>query len=158
MEDDARSEEILHKELMELHQRITELDQLDIERKRTKNKLKKIEEQINEIFGKENKTITIVQERQIKYVNPHVEELIGYTPEEVIGNSFAHYIHPDELPRVAKNYLQRVAGADIPNIYTTVLKHKNGSDVHVEIKASVVQFQDKLADFAIIRKIAPPDK
>lgn len=143
---------------MELHQRITELDQLEIERKRKKEQLKMIEEKIHEIFDKEKRTVTIVQERQVRYVNPQVEELIGYSVEEVLGSSFAQYIHLDELPKVAKYYRERIAGADVPTIYTTVLKHKNGSDVPVEIKASVIQFQDKTADFAIIKKIDSPEK
>lgn len=158
MGDETRSKENLHKELMELHQRITEMDQLEIERRRTKTELKKVEEKIHRIFAEEKKTITIVQDRIVKYVNPHVEDLIGYTSEEVIGSPFAQYVHPDELPRLANYYRQRLAGEEVPNIYNTVLMHKNGSEVHIEIKASLVQYQDQQADFAIIRKIEPPEK
>jgi PAS domain S-box-containing protein len=110
------------------------------------------------MFDKAKEVITIIQDRQIKYVNPFVAELIGYTPEELIGASFAHYIHPDELPRLAKYYLQRIAGEDVPNVYTTVIKHKDGSDVPIEIKASVIQYQGRLADFAIVRKAKKSDK
>ena len=133
--------------LLELHQRITELDQLEIERKR-------VEEKIHKLFEKVEEVITIVQDRQIKYVNPSVEELIGYTQKEMIGTSFAHYIHPDELPRLAKFYLQRIAGEDVPNVYETIIRHKDGSNVPIEIKASVVQFHGRLADLAIVRKVA----
>ena len=140
--------------LLELHQRITELDQLEIERKRVEEKLKKVEEKIHKMFDKAEEVITIVQDRQIKYVNPRVEELIGYTPKEIIGTSFAHYIHQDELPRLAKSYLQRIAGEDVPNIYETIIRHKDGSNVPIEIKASVVQFHGRLADLAIVRKVA----
>jgi hypothetical protein len=70
------------------------------------------------------------------------------------GTSFAHYIHPDELPKLAKYYLQRIAGKEVPNnIYNTIIKHKDGSDIPIEIKASVVQYQGRQADFAIVRKI-----
>ena len=140
--------------LLELHQRITELDQLEIERKRVEEKLKKVEEKIHKLFEKVEEVITIVQDRQIKYVNPSVEELIGYTQKEMIGTSFAHYIHPDELPRLAKFYLQRIAGEDVPNVYETIIRHKDGSNVPIEIKASVVQFHGRLADLAIVRKVA----
>lgn len=143
-----------HTELMELHQRITELDQLEIERERAEEKLRKVQEKMLEVFGKAEEVITIVQDRQIKYVNPYVEELIGYTPEELIGTSFAHYIHPDELPKLAKFYLQRIAGEDVPNVYETIIKHKDGGNVPIEIKASVVQYHRRLADLAIVRKVA----
>jgi PAS domain S-box-containing protein len=154
MKDKTKSKEISHIELMELHQRITELDKLEIERKRAENNLRNAEEKIHEIFDKLDEVITILQDRQIMFVNSSIEELIGYTPEEIIGTSFAHHIHPDELPKLAKYYLQRIAGEDVPNIYETVIKHKDGSDIPIEIKASVVQFRGRVADLAIVRKVA----
>jgi PAS domain S-box-containing protein len=154
--DEAKDKQL--DELMELHERITELQKLEIERERTENNLRKIDEKIHKLFYKAEEVITIIQDRQIKYVNPNVSELIGYTPEEIVGTSFAHYIHPDELPKLAKYYLRRIAGEDVPNIYTTVIMHKDGSEVSIEIKASVVQYQGRLADFAIVRKVDEPDE
>jgi len=150
-EDDS-TERILS-ELMELHERVTEVEKLEIERKKAENMVRGIEEKLHELFKETEQVITIVQDRLIKYVNPSVEELIGYTPEELIGTLFAKHIHPDELPRLAKNYLQRLAGEDIPNVYKSILKHKNGSDVHVEIKGCAIHWEGKIADFGIARKI-----
>jgi len=154
--DEAKDKQL--DELMELHERITELQKLEIERERTEDNLRKIDEKIHKLFHKAKEVITIIQDRQVKYVNPQVTELIGYTPDEVIGTSFAHYIHPDELPKLAKYYLRRIAGEDVPNIYKTVIMHKDGSEVSIEIKASVVQYQGRLADFAIVRKVDEPDE
>jgi PAS domain S-box-containing protein len=158
MNENDKSKEQQLDELMELHERITELQKLEFERERIENDLRKIDEKIHNLFHNAKGVITIIQDRQIKYVNPQVTELIGYTPDEVVGTSFSHYIHPDELPKLAKYYLRRIAGEDVPNIYKTVIRHKNGSDVPIEIKASVVQYQGRLADFAIVRKIAEPDE
>ena len=154
MKDKTKSKENIHTELMELHQRITELDKLEIERKRAENNMRKVEEKVHKMFNKADEVIAIVQDRQIIFVNSSIEELIGYTPEEVIGTAFAHLIHPDGLPKLAKYYLQRIAGEDVPNIYETVVKHKDGSDIPIEIKASVVQYRGRAADLAIVRKVA----
>jgi len=153
MVNNESSKEKLEKDLMDLHERITELQKLEIERERAENTVRKTEEKIHKLFGQTKETITIIQDRLIKFVNPAVTGLLGYSPEELTGTSFAHYIHQDELPRLAKYYLQRIAGEEVPNIYNTVIKHKDGSDVPIEIKASVVQYQGRLADFAIVRKI-----
>ena len=153
MVNNESSKEKLEKDLMDLHERITELQKLEIERERAENTVRKTEEKIHKLFGQTKETITIIQDRLIKFVNPAVTGLLGYSPEELTGTSFAHYIHQDELPRLAKYYLQRIAGEEVPNIYNTVIKHKDGSDVRIEIKASVVQYQGRLADFAIVRKI-----
>ncbi len=158
MNKNDKSKEQQLEELMELHQRITELQKLEIERERAEHKVREIEEKIHKMFDKAKEVITIIQDRQIKYVNPFVAELIGYAPEELIGTSFAQYIHPDELPRLAKYYLQRIAGEDVPNVYTTIIKHKDGNAVPIEIKASVIQYQGRLADFAIVRRVVKSDK
>jgi PAS domain S-box-containing protein len=153
MTENEKSREKLEKDLMDLHEHITELQQLEIEREQAESKVKKTEDKIHALFGSAEETIVIIQDRLIKFINPAVTELIGYTPEELTGTSFAQYIHPDELPKLAKYYLQRIAGEDVPNVYNTIIKHKNGSDVSIEIKAAVVQYQGRLADFAIVRKI-----
>lgn len=153
MTENENLKEKLEKDLMDLHERITELQKLEIERERAEYAVKKTEEKIHKLFDQKDETITIIQDRLIKFVNPAVTGLLGYSPEELTGTSFAHYIHPDELPKLAKYYLQRIAGEEVPNIYNTIIKHKDGSNVPIEIKASVVQFQGRLADFAIVRKI-----
>ncbi len=153
MAKNDESQEKFEKDLMDLHERITELQKLEIERERAEKNLKITEEKIHELFGQAKEIIVIIQDRLIRFVNPSVMDTLGYSPEELTGTSFAQYVHPDELPRLAKYYLQRIAGEDVPHIYQTVVKHKDGSDVAIEIKASVVQFQGRLADFAIVRKV-----
>jgi len=122
MEDESRSKESSHAELMELHRRIVELDKLEIERERIEKKLREVEDKIPKMFGDAEEVIVVVQDRQIKYVNPSVEKLIGYTPAEIKGTLFAKYIHPDELSRVAKAYLQRIAGEDMEVMFILRLK------------------------------------
>ena len=154
MEDESRPKEDNHAKLMELHHRIVELDKLEIERERAAKKLKQIENKMHKMFDRADGVVAVVQDRLIKYVNSKIEQLIGYTPKEVINTSFAHYVDPRLLPDLAKYYLKRIAGEDIPNIYETVIKHKDGSDVHIEIMASVVKYQGRLADLAIVRKLS----
>jgi PAS domain S-box-containing protein len=154
MANNKDSKEKLERDLMDLHERITELQQLEIERERAEKAVKKTEDKIHTLFGNAKETIVIIQDRLIKFINPAVAELLGQTPEELTGTSFAQYIHPDELPKLAKYYLQRIAGEDVPNVYKTIIKHKDGSDIPIEIKAAVIQYQGRLADFAIVRKLA----
>ena len=147
------SNEQQQKKMLEFHERIAELEKLESTRRETNNELRKIEDKIQQLFEDEENTIAIIQDRMVKYINPSVTQLIGYNPEEMIGTSFADYIHPDELPKVASYYIRRIAGEDVPPIYRTIIRHKNGSSVHIEMKASVITYQGKLADFVIAEKI-----
>ena len=153
MNKNDQSKEQQQKLLIDLHERIAELEKLEDTRTKTNNELRKIDEKIKTLFEGEEDTIAIIQDRIIKYINPSVTQLMGYAPEEMIDTSFANYIHPDELPKVAKYYIQRIAGEDVPPIYQTRVRHKDGSDVYVELKASVITFKGQLADFAVATKI-----
>ena len=45
--------------------------------------------------------IEIDTEGNFSYVSPNVTSLTGFTPEEVIGKSALHYIHPEDLTVIA---------------------------------------------------------
>ncbi len=42
------------------------------------------------------------------YLSPHLQFMLGYNPEEVLGHNFADYIYPEYLPRVLK-FLELIA-------------------------------------------------
>ena len=47
---------------------------------------------------------------KITYLNPAVEALIGLPPEELVGKSFALFIHPEDLGRTQKNMQSIISG------------------------------------------------
>ena len=46
----------------------------------------------------------------LTYVSPAARFLFGYEPEEVIGRSFAEFIHPEDLPAVQSYFADALAG------------------------------------------------
>lgn len=142
-----------HKKLLDLHRGITELEKLEAEREQKKNEMNEITRKIHKLFDHEKKGIMILQEAFIKYVNPYLTGLLGYTPEEAIGKPFVLYLDHEEIPKVTKLYANRLAGEDVPIIYETKALHKNGNTIRIEISASEIKYQGKPADFVIIKKI-----
>ncbi len=143
------------KKMMYLHQQISEFEKLNIEHRRTKS-LTWLETQEKYLYLLEqtNKNACIIQDAKVRLITSSLAELIGYTPEEIIDTLMVHYIHLDELPKLIKNYTKRIAGEDIPHVYKTILKHKDGSKVYVEINAGVIPYRGKPADFAIVKYLA----
>jgi PAS domain S-box-containing protein len=41
------------------------------------------------------------------YVSPVVEKLSGYAPREIVGSPFSRFVHPEDLPLVARNIQAR---------------------------------------------------
>ncbi len=51
-------------------------------------------------------------------------------------------------------YRSRMAGEDVPPVYKTILKHKDGSNIYVEINAGLIPYRGNPADFAIVKYLA----
>jgi PAS domain S-box-containing protein len=64
-------------------------------------------------------------------INPSVQRLIGYTPEQIIGENYIHFIQDQHLCHTKKSFRKSIQG--IPQTYETGLVHKNdrGGIFHV---------------------------
>jgi len=98
------------------------------------------------------KNACVVQDAKIRLITPNLADLLGYNPEEVLDTLLIHYIHLDELPRLVKYYLSRLEGEDVPPVYKTMLKHKDGSDINVEINAGLIPYRGNPAVFVIVKR------
>ncbi len=114
--------------------------------------LRESEEKYSNLVERANDGILIIQDGIMKYVNPRLAEMGGYTVDELIGTPFADYVPPAELP-ILVDRVRRMSGADVEPIYETVLRRKDGSDINVEINASTVSYQGRTADLVLIRDI-----
>jgi len=77
--------------------------------------------------------VTVVgQDGVIRDETPSVEKVLGYTPEEMVGNSILNFVHPDDVFRV-RSFLSLADGA--PGFTDAVqfrLRHKDGSWLYLE--------------------------
>jgi len=115
--------------------------------------LRSSEEKYSNLVERANDGIVIIQDGIMKYANPRLAEMGGYTVEEVIGTPFTDYVPPAELPTLVDRYVRRMSGNDVEPIYETILRHKDGSDVNVEINASTISYQERTADLVLVRDI-----
>jgi PAS domain S-box-containing protein len=146
------NEEKSQKKMLYLHEQISEFEKLDIEHKRTKDiSWNEVEEKYRHQLERGTQGACIVQDGKIKLVNKKLLKLLGYSRREFIDSLFMHFVLQDELPKLAKMYGKRLAGEDVPSIYKTVGRHKDGSKIHVEVNSGIISFKGKPATLAIIR-------
>jgi PAS domain S-box-containing protein len=122
-------------------------------RERVERALREGEEKYRAVVERASDGIALIQEGLMKYVNPRLAEMAGYTVEEVIGTPFTHFVHPDELPEAIEFYQRRMAGEPLPTRYERTLRRKDGRSILTEIDAAVVTYEGKPANLAIIRDI-----
>jgi PAS domain S-box-containing protein len=123
------------------------------ERRRAEEALRESEEKFRNLVERANDGIAIIQDTLIKYINPRLAEICGYTFDEVAGKPFSVFIYPDEIPKVVDHYQRRLAGEEIPSIYETALRHRNGSKIDIEINTRVITYQEKPTGFVIVRDL-----
>jgi PAS domain S-box-containing protein len=120
--------------------------------------LRESEEKYSNLVERANDGILIIQDRIMKYVNPRLAEMGGYTVEELVGTPFTDYVPDTELPKLIDRYVRRMSGEDVEPIYETVLRCKDASEINVEINASTVSYQGRIADLVLVRDITERKK
>jgi PAS domain S-box-containing protein len=56
-------------------------------------------------------------EGKFVYVSPAIEQVSLYAPDEILGRSFADFIHPDDLPMLAAVFQRNLAGESTQSEY-----------------------------------------
>jgi len=115
--------------------------------------LEEREAQYRDLVERANDGIAMVQDGVLRYVNPRLAEIVGRTVEEMTGTPYALYVAPDELPKVAERYERRMRGEPVPAVYETVLLHRDGRRVPVELNAGVVTSEGHLVNVVFVRDI-----
>jgi PAS domain S-box-containing protein len=151
MKDARKSKKHLINKSEELRQHIAELETLEAEHERGQEALRESEEKYRALVEQANDGILIVQDGAIKFANRRLAEANGRTVEELLNTNFLDYVHPNEVPVVANRYHRRLAGEDAEQVYETVLLHKEGHEIPVEINAGTITYQGSPAVFAFVR-------
>lgn len=127
---------------------------LDItERKQDEEKLKASEDKYSTLVEKGNDGIIIIQDFVLKFVNSRMIELTGFTKEEVIGKPFYDYVSSEYKEMLVERVKKRLKGEAVPGKYEIDILSKDGSIIPVEINASLIEYEGRPADMAIIRDI-----
>ncbi len=98
--------------------------------------------------------IAIVQDNLVVFANQSLVELAGYTVEEVIGQPFWRFVHPDDLDLVINNYQRRMAGMKLPDLYESGLLTRDNRRIEVEASARIIDYHGRPADFIYVRDIS----
>lgn len=116
--------------------------------------LQESEEKYRNLVERANDGITILQDYHLMYVNPSLAKIIGYSITELIGSPFLKYVHPDVQQELEDRYTRRMRGEDVPAIYDSVLRHKDGSRVDVEINVGIIPYKGESGLLVFIRDIS----
>lgn len=119
----------------------------------TQQALRESEATHREVVEKASDGIAIIQDFRLKFVNPQMLAMVGYTVDSLPDLPFVDFFHPDEKEKIISYYQARARGEEVENCYESVLKHKNGNDIDVEVNISLISYHNQPSTLTIVRDI-----
>ncbi len=115
------------------------------ERKHAEEALRESEEKYRGLAERSSDAIFIVDKNGfLTYVSPACENIFGYKPEEVLGKHFENYVADSEIPKVVKKFTEKLRGKRL-DVLDFESRKKNGSQIFIEVGASLVMQNGKVA-------------
>ena len=128
------------------------------ERKKAEAALKESEQKYRLVVERANDGIAILQNGLIMFGNQRLSEMIGLTPDNLLGRSFFDFIHPSKTEEVRDRYHKRMRGETAPARYDSILVDRLGRSVHVEANAGLINYNGSPADLVYLRDITEAKK
>ncbi len=124
------------------------------EKKKTEEALQRSEQSFKEISENAYDGIIVaLKNGAYIYANRRVSEITGYAVNEILKNGVERFARPDESLKLSERRKKILAGENVPHQYETVIIHKNGNSVPIEITSAITQWYGQNADIFILRDI-----
>jgi len=128
------------------------------ERRHAEEELKESEKKYSTIVERGSDGIVILQDSRLKFVNAKMCEITGRALEDLENKPFLGFVAPEYRQLVNERYEQRLAGQQVENKYEIEIIAIDEKRIPVEINATVVEYEGKPADMAIIRDVTERKK
>lgn len=119
----------------------------------------KIEEDIKDreakyssVVNNSQEGIFVIQDLKLKYVNPAMERISGYSQEELLAVSYENLVHADDRPILTKNYAKRVEGEHVEPYDFRIIR-KSGEYRWVHLNAAVMAWNGSPAVLGFISDV-----
>ena len=98
------------------------------ERERAEKRLKESERRFRSLVMNSSDMITVFAPDGTRlYTSPSIERVLGYKPEAMVGGSAFDVVHPDDAPRVRKEFAERARTPGTGQPLEFRLRHADGS-------------------------------
>jgi PAS domain S-box-containing protein len=130
-EELKESQEELQAANEELHEQLEQITQMQQALKESERKFRLVTENSSDLLA------TLGVDGTINYASPSCNQLLGFSPEEVIGKPFHEFIDNQDLSIVNEAY-HKILIEGTNQIINARIKHKNGQSVWFEVKGNAI--------------------
>lgn len=86
------------------------------------------------------------------YINEAAAQVLGYTPEELIGKHVIDFVHDQDKEKTTRYMQQRIAGIEIPE-YEIQIKRKDATYRNVIVRASIIPYAGSSAFLTVLTDV-----
>lgn len=97
--------------------------------------------------------ILITTNGHILYANPAMAQMVGHTPQTLIGLHANEIIHKDQIPQMNQWREQRLRGEAYPTRIELTLVGADGKEVYTDLNSYDIHYQGQPASLAVVRDI-----
>jgi PAS domain S-box-containing protein len=106
------------------------------------------------IVEKCQEAILIVQQGVVKFSNPYLAEVLGYSLHELEGKRIEHLVHPEDRMSVLQRHADRLGGKEVPSRYEFKAIKKDGEIICVSMSGMLIEWQSAPASLNFLRDIS----
>ncbi len=88
----------------------------------------------------------------ITFINPQVYDVLGYSPEEMLGKKSVDFIHKDDMPKIEESIKNGIKTSEIITEDFRI-RHKNGNFIHISAKGRVVDYDNQKKVVVVFRDV-----
>ena len=123
------------------------------ERKEVERKLFESENRYRLIIETANEGILVGQGTMLKFVNPRILELTGYTEKELLSRPFLEFVDPECQELLSRNQIKRIKGEAIDLKYHIKILRKDNSTRWVEMGGVKIEWDGQPATMNFVTDI-----
>jgi two-component system cell cycle sensor histidine kinase/response regulator CckA len=128
------------------------------QRKRAEEAALESERKYRLVVDNANDAIFIIQDGLIKFPNPKLREISGYTSDYLANTRFADLVAQEDRDMVVERHKKRLAGEDVPTTYSFRIINKAREQLWVEVNAVLITWEGRAAVLCFLRDITPQKK
>jgi PAS domain S-box-containing protein len=102
------------------------------EQRQAENALKESEQKYRLLVENANEGITVAQDGFVKFANPKMQDISGYSAEELSSHPFMDFVHPEDREKTIKHHLSKLENPEKPETYNLRIIDKGGNVRWVE--------------------------
>ena len=100
----------------------------DITELKETEELRRSEKRFRSLIQNSSDIITLLTaEGTVRYVSPAIEQVLGYRPEERVGNSTFELLHPDDVARARAFFAESLQSPGVPLSIEVRMRHRDWS-------------------------------